>query len=394
VSLSPAPAAAADGAITQYPFDATFSPIDERVARKLREIAARDTSRRIAFAKVGDSMTASGDFLHCFGRKKLELGAHAGLARTIERVGLDSFVRESQSAKIGWSAWQAVSSSPSPLELELERTKARFALVMFGTNDLEIGNLHTYAERLRDIVELATDRGVIPILFTIPARRDRADRDVWVPRYNAVIRALAQAEQIPLVDYRRELEKLPGKGLAKDGIHPSTFHGPEGRNACALDADGLRHGYNLRNLLALQTLERALAALDGRASDPPGTARRPDSERISSLPFVGSTRFVGAGSASAAAPAVACGAARPARGRERSYLLEIRERSAVRIMGFDRGGEVDMKLLGGDESAECIAGGERLIEAQLAPGTYRLVLGPVRIDAKHGDTLLAVLPEQ
>src|SRR5690606_35465773 len=133
----------------------------------------------------------------------------------------DSFARTSQAARIGWSAWQTLSGTPSPLARELAATEARFALVQFGTNDIEIGKLHHFADKLFDVVDFAIARGTIPIVFTIPPRRDRKDAAIWVPRYNAVIRGIAQARQVPLVDYHREMLRLPGVGLGKDGIHPS-----------------------------------------------------------------------------------------------------------------------------------------------------------------------------
>lgn len=341
----------------RYPFDRSHSPIDAVVSERLRAIASKNPALRAnTFAKVGDSVTASGDSLHCLAsRDRTLLGEHTALGTVLERFRespADPFRRESHAARVGWSAWIAAAGAPSPLAREISAISPRFALVQFGTNDIEIGQLHYFADRLFDIVDVAIERGVIPILFTIMSRRDRVDRAIWVPRYNAVIRGIAQARQVPLVDYHRELAGLRGAGLAKDGIHPTTYIGDLGRNACDFRPPGLEHGYNVRNLLALEALGRAGAALEGAALDPVSPAPRgsgtpADPWRIEALPFADFPRFDG---------------------RDRVvYELALARSTSLRAMGFDRGGEVDLELGAGQRA-------ERILEARLEPGAHRIVL--------------------
>jgi hypothetical protein len=390
------------GELTRYPFDSTHSPIDARVRARLQQIRARNPRLDAAvFAKIGDSITASGDFMHCFARPRHELGSHAALLPTIERyrrgnaAGIDPFRRQSLAAAIGISAWRVVSERPSLVEREIDAVRPELALVMFGTNDVEAGSLHYFADRMLDVVDQATSRGVVPILFTIPRRRDRRDRDVWVPRYNTALRAIAQARQIPLVDYHRELLRLPNEGLAKDGIHPSTRHGKYGRDACALDADGLRHGYNLRNLLALQALDRASRALrdgsfeaDAAPPEPDGNGSKAQPFRIPRLPFV-DVRTVGAGWEHGASAGQACPSRGGTPGQTLTFELELDTPKTVYVYGFDsRGAEVDLQLA--DSEGKCLTRAERILEHRAERGRHRLIL-----EARNtrGETLLVVFAE-
>jgi hypothetical protein len=383
---APAPARPPEKKVTlmpaRYPFDRTHSPIDVSVVARLRAIAGENPGLRAdAFAKVGDSITASTDFLHCFqSPAKTVLGEHSALASVIERFrATGSFDRASDAARIGWSAWKVVVGSPSPLEREIAANEPRFALVQYGTNDIQLGQIHRFADNLFEIVDRLGARGTIPILFTIPARRDSAEANLWVPRYNAVIRGIAQARQVPLVDYHRELSSRPNSGLAKDGIHPSTFQGKHGRNACALEPRGLEHGYNLRNLLALQALDRALRALEGETLDPPASASD-DARTVTRLPFIDAPSFA----SGATAEAAGCGS-EPSRPRV-EYRLRLEHAVSLRATGFDRRGEVDLLL----ETGGTCKRAARAIQARLAPGEHRIVLEAGSPDA---ETLLVLLAE-
>jgi hypothetical protein len=362
---------------TRYPFDRTHSPLDATVARNLREIAAHDPSLRAdVFAKVGDSMTASDDFMRCFALPSPVLGEHAALLPVIERfhaataAGEDSFRRRSAAARIGWSAWQVLEGHPSPLEREVSAIRPRFALVQFGTNDLELGKIRHFALRLLDVTDALTARGVIPILFTIPRRKDRTDRGAWVPRYNAIVRAIAQSRQVPFVDYHRELARLPGQGLGKDGIHPSTYKGPRGRDACALDRDGLRHGYNFRNLLALEALGRAAHALGAGAPLDPVASNPP--LPITQLPFVDARRAL---ARTPDEPAPGCPAVSPGLDHDLVYPLELSKRTALQVTVFAAGAsDTALSLQRRADPRECVGSGREAIVATLPPGSYDVVV--------------------
>jgi hypothetical protein len=123
--------------------------------------------------------------------------------------------------------------------------------------------------------------------------------------HNLVVRALAQGLQIPLVDLHAELLALPGWGLVGDGIHLDVFstRTPRQRAArpCNFTSPALEFGVNIRNLTALESLDRLRRFVfsDEEAPDGPskpivGSGSSSDPVHIDRLPFVdmGSTDVV------------------------------------------------------------------------------------------------------
>ena len=107
-------------------------------------------------------------------------------------------------------------------------------------------------------------QGMVPIITGILPRNDSAEADLWVATYNAVIRGMAQSRGIPFVDLELAVRDLPNRGLSSDGLHANTAPG----GPCDLSAVGLNYGYNQRNLITMQALDRARrAALLGEAAD-------------------------------------------------------------------------------------------------------------------------------
>ena len=74
-----------------------------------------------------------------------------------------------------------------------------------------------------------------------------------VQDYNTIIRSVAAAYSIPLWDYWRALQALPGKGLSSDGILPSFDTAPGSTGL--FTPDHLQYGFNMRNLTALMALQ-------------------------------------------------------------------------------------------------------------------------------------------
>jgi hypothetical protein len=377
------------------------------VLDNLRRIRARDPSlREDSFAKIGDSVTASGDFFHCLATGKVRWGKHADLRSTVAKfrtaTGPNPFQRESLAARIGWSAYKVLEGHPSPLQRELAVMQPRYALVMFGTNDIEIGQLHYFADRMFDLVEQLAGRGVVPVLSTIMSRQDRDGAAASVPRYNAVIRGIAQARQLPLVDYHRKLVQLPGQGVGADGIHPTTYVGALGRNACDFTDAGLRYGYNLRNLLMLHALQRVSTALTDAAyapeADPPPLARAAaagGATVVPALPFVDARRARDADRRGL--DGYSCPSKRSASGPEFVYEFSLEQRTTIRIMGFDRGGaDVDLWLMPSPARPErCLGHGRRLILTTVPAGKYALALEVVSAGgADGGGDVLVVVQRQ
>jgi hypothetical protein len=249
-----------------------------RLAAIYRDGLARG-NRPGVFAKVGDSITESGSFLQDVGCGSARLGAYRSLAPTVRffsRTRLpssyasawcgvaNSFTRASLTAAAGWDAGQALGrlERPSaacpapfdqPLRCELRLLRPSVALVMYGTNDLERTGTGRFRTRLRAIVHAALGAGTIPVVSTIPARRDSRVFAHRVAAFNAAIAGVARAERVPVWDLHAALG-APGtidEGISHDGIHLSVFAGGE---AATFSPAALQFGYNRRNLTALEVL--------------------------------------------------------------------------------------------------------------------------------------------
>lgn len=372
----------------RYPRSGVHSPLSSEVVRQLQAIAARDPALKDdVFAKVGDSITFSDDFMKCVGHPRMNLASFAPRLTPVIRhfserkKATNPFTRRSKTATIGWSAWQVVAGEHPPLWSEWRAIQPRYSLVMFGTNDIEMKVPHHFFDKLFDAVEWQTLRGTVPVLFTIPARKDKAEAALAVPRYNNMIRGVAQALGVVLVDYHQRLSELPGKGLGPDGIHPTTFVGRKGRAACDFSQKGLEYGYNQRNLLALEALARVQGVVGGsqiapdRAPEqvPVGSFESPAPVSSRELPLVD---WLPASAAPSQREDYPCKNARSAAGAEQVYRIQQHSRETLRISADDRGLQSDLFLLSSDGS-RCLRSGKQRIVATLEPGEYLLVIDGV-----------------
>lgn len=291
-----------------YPPGRTLSPITRRVAFHLRQIAKRNRHLHAdRFSKVGASATVNWNYLSCLAGTHVRLGAHVDLVDTLayfNRATRNPFRRRSLAAGIGWHAGRAVWGRPSPLRQEVHTMHPRFAVAMYGTNDIELHRPGLFGALLYRIATELSERGVIPILSTTLPRDDDPRANRRVPLYNAVIRSVAQLESIPLIDLHREIMRLPQHGMASDGVHPSVLFESGTAQACDFTPAGLAHGYNLRNLLTLRALAKARRPLtDPRyfepgAPPPSGRGTLDEPIRVAALPFASAGDLVRASSPS------------------------------------------------------------------------------------------------
>lgn len=362
--------------------DQTQSPITPRVAGHLRDIAGRAAMQEDVFAKVGASATVSLNFMYCFAGSGVDLDGRDSLAQTIQYFlggdagGTDPYERESLSATVGWSAGAALAGDPSPLQQEVAAISPRYAVIMYGTNDIQLNNIDTYGDHMLEIADQLSDAGVIPLFTTIMPRDDSATADAEVPRYNLMVRGVAQSRQVPLIDFHRELAPLPDHGLGSDGIHPSVYRNP-GALPCVFTADGLAYGYNIRNLITITSLDRARAVVaGGDAPDPPaatlsGAGSHQDPFVIPSLPFV-DVHDTRTSLVSDVDSYPGCGASQDESGHEFVYRLDLTTPTRVRAFLSDRGGaDIDVHLLsGGSTGDDCLMRDNLDLTADLQPGTY------------------------
>jgi len=368
-----------------------FSP---EVAAHVREIAARVPGRRAdVFAKIGDSATVSRAFMRCFAEDDhLQLEGWDALRPAIERIraarvaGRSSFTRESQAAVVGRSVHQLMRGSPSPVVQEVRDLSPRYALVMFGGNDIEIGRLDLYSTQMLALVDLLIQRGVVPILSTIPPRGDDAESNREVPRYDAMVEAIARSRRVPLIDLNRAMRSLPQQGLASDGVHPNAPVVRGRARACDFTEHGLQYGMNVRNLLTMQTLAHLFEVLD----EPTPADAAP--EEPAAVETISEARFSAVGTTRGAPSEVdryeACSPTLSEAGPERRYPMHLEEAATVRahvMYGSDV--DVDLHLL---QNGTCLARGDRRLEAELEAGDYELVVDTYESERQAGDYLLLV----
>ncbi len=220
------------------------------------------------FAKVGDSITASQLFLTPIGLGQMQLGDYEYLQPVIDFFSQMpardhySFASTSVAARGGWSTFDVLDPKRSvagiclpgemPLICEYRINRPSIALIMFGTNDLNWVENSAFRANTERIVQLTIDRGVIPVLSTIPDQ-PISRFSSRVVEFNEIIIDIAFTYDVPLWNYWLALQELPNRGLAGDNIHPS--YDVVTRNTALFSADGLQYGYNMRNLTALMVLD-------------------------------------------------------------------------------------------------------------------------------------------
>ncbi|MGF1467855.1 MAG: SGNH/GDSL hydrolase family protein [Sandaracinaceae bacterium] len=379
----------------RYPADRRHSPVTASVASRWRALAElREGLHPNVVAKIGASATVNRNFLRCLASSHVDLGGRQDLAETLAffnqpdgRPGWrNPFRRTSVAAEVGWHAGRAITGTHPPLAQEVRAVDPQYAVILYGTNDIELGRPHSYAANMRRLVEMLEIRGVIPILTTIMPRDDDAGSDRRVALYNAVIRAVAQAHRLPLIDYHRELMPLPNHGLARDGVHPRAYFVDGRPRSCDFGPEGLEHGHNVRNLLTLEALDRVRRVLmeDQPPVEPPppplvgqGSFRSPieagglpfsHAADTSLSPFRDRDRYPGCVDTDEGGPEVV-------------YRFRFDQPVEAYFLAAPYlGADVDVHLLrsvpGGEP--QCIARGDLYVQERLEPGEYLLAVDTFR----------------
>ena len=193
--------------------------------------------------------------------------------------------------------------------------------------------------------------------------------DHWVPTYNALIRGMAQGYGLPFLNLYEAMDPLENHGLSGDGLHLNK--GPYG--VCDFSEDALGYGYNMRNLIALQSLDRVKKVLVDREPGLDETVVRlqgsggtEDPFIIESLPF---TDYRDTQRASQREfEAYECDDADES-GPEFVYQLVLDRETALRIMVMDRDSvDIDIHLL--DEDLSCIERAHQQMDRFVPAGTY------------------------
>jgi LysM repeat protein len=241
------------------------------VTGRVREIFLHGQAlgnRANVFSKIGDSITVSPVFLTAIGLGSYQLHERSELQPVIDyyasaaaRQDDNSFAYTSLSAKVGWRARAVLSpelADPAfcqpdegPLACEYRVVQPSVALIMLGTNDVSGTPVDQYETDMRSVIELTLERGIIPVISTLPPLV-RPGLEGRVELLNGVLVRLAGEYQVPLWDYWAALQGLPNQGLAGDGVHPNWA--PAGHSA-DFSPEYLQYGMTVRNLTGLYVLD-------------------------------------------------------------------------------------------------------------------------------------------
>jgi len=411
----------AESVAIRYPSDRTQSPITESVVQSMQAILANGTGQDLhVFMKVGDSITVNSNTLHCFtaeppgsvtegvyrnygGRDFASTVSFFSSTRVPSSYGATTtsspFEREPQTARVGESSmW--LPEEPARVEQEIGELHPQYALIMFGTNDLSFGGTEDvsgdevkfwlYPQRMMDVGDLFRSRGVVPVLSTIPPR-DGTRIPLLVSTYNAIVRGLAEARQIPLVDYHRELMMIsdPAHGVSGDGTHPNVYS-PNWSLPCDFTAAGLEYGYNTRNKVLMEGLvrlrevfEQDRASLDSAIGEAPlvpaGSGSVSHPYVIDRLPFT-DLRDITASANRALSSYSGCPSATSLNGPENVYRLTLSAPTRLRLFVVGRtASDVAFALTasgGTAPASNCrgASGNPGLRSGSCAAGTYSCVV--------------------
>jgi hypothetical protein len=218
-------------------------------------------NREEAFAKIGDCQSTITWFLGNFvPGGDYDLGSEYAYLQSVIDHYQDSYNRMSVATDNGFNSasilsplWADVNQcepEESPVTCEYRIMRPSVALIMLGTNDFY--QPQTFERRLRTIIEITMDHGIVPVLST---KADNLEGDEQI---NQIIVRLGAEFEIPVWNFWRALQDLPNQGLEPDGGHltdgPNYFDDPA----------ALQTGVTIHNLTALQVLDFVWRALSSQ----------------------------------------------------------------------------------------------------------------------------------
>jgi hypothetical protein len=258
-TLTPSPSPTPTPTVTPY------TPVIHNISYHSREIFLDGQAKgnhADVFSKVGDSITEDSAFLFPIGDGYYVLRDYGYLQPVVNyflatRVrGGNSFNNPSLAAVWGWSTFDLLNPDKvsdtcpglTPLECEYSTIKPALAIVMIGTNDaIPHYDLGGFEGNIRQIIEASIDRGVIPVMSTVPY-----DQFTDVQPYNEIIVAMAIEYDVPWMDFYEAIWDLENHGISPDGVHPSV---PPTNDPANFSSSNLRYGQTVRNLLVLHVLD-------------------------------------------------------------------------------------------------------------------------------------------
>jgi hypothetical protein len=238
-------------------------PIVPAVSDRARAIYAHGLSlgnTPNAFSVIGDCEGIPSRFLGVFDAspsyyrpgeyayRQRTIDHFAGYFGRISRAANDSFSTSSVLSPL-WAHPDYCLPGETPLACQLRINRPNFALIAIGTMDY--ADPAGFEPRMRIIIETLLQDGTIPILYTKATNLEGN----W--SINATVGRLAYEYDVPLWNFWRPVQPLPGHGLQADGMHLPW--------ACNFFDDpwAMQHGWPWRNLTVLEALDAVWRGVDG-----------------------------------------------------------------------------------------------------------------------------------
>lgn len=395
---------------TRYPKAPVHSPITASIATHLKSVVLNGSGQNNnVFMIVGDSLSTGredgenawflGQFEYPYatgnesgwvsimdlkGYEELQ-PAHAFFKsavvphRTAGQASTSPYARYSLAARVSMGASWAITGDPSPLQQEIDAINPKFAIIMYGSNDVSSYggfpvNIDVIIGNILKIIDVCISQGIVPVV-TAPHIRYGYDDACITLQY--ALRAACQDRQVPYINYLKTMVPLPDHGLGNNhDVHPKVL---AWNRACVFHPEALDYGRNLRNLITLQSFDRMYQIFQNNEPslnpEPPalagnGTANDPY--------IVDEIAFVDSGETTS--------------GRnEFFYQLTITEGFDLRtIVTCQDDADIDVSLL--DDQFNLLATHDLLVERTINPGTYYVRVENSGADpAKSGKYQLVIM---
>ncbi|MGB7538975.1 MAG: SGNH/GDSL hydrolase family protein [Anaerolineales bacterium] len=241
------PTNSADGSSPTAEWDWRYVPVMPEIGQRAFEIYRNGQSQGRNphnFSVIGDCQAIPLVFMGPFERGELQPDSSESYLWDAIRQFTGSFSRTGMAVRGGFNAASILSplqadphyclSGETPLTCEYRLHNPSIVFIMLETW-LDPGTIDRYETYLRQILDYVIAKGSVPILMT---KADMAEMGNGVPVINPAIVRVAQAYDVPLINFWRSAQNLENGGIdpSREGFHLS----PE--------------GFKLKNILALRTL--------------------------------------------------------------------------------------------------------------------------------------------
>ena len=166
----------------------TTAPITPALAASWRSLVFGDRGRAPnVFSKIGASNTVNRNFATCLDNTGVLLdGRDLDDTRLFFSAGnaggTSPWDRVSASATVGWSSHMPLRGDPRPLDVEFDAANPAFAVIMYGTNDIQLGSIQRTADDMLALIDAHLAAGVPAHRPDHPpARRQRQRRPPGPP---------------------------------------------------------------------------------------------------------------------------------------------------------------------------------------------------------------------